>query len=146
MRRDASATISLFSFTNLCDMSHDRLPGAPSSPRVFWRCSSEVWRLHPDLWQLRRTEEPSFFFFFFFREMCTHFHLVEIMFVFRSSCLCVRQTDGEITLTPARGAFLLVLSQNTFLPHDTMCCSVITASPNARLYHVLTLTRDKKML
>lgn len=119
----------------------------PRHPRKFFRrCSSEVWRLHPDLWQLRRTEEPSFFFFFFLRETCTHFHLVEIMFVFQSSCLHVWRTDGKIALTRARGVFLLVLSQNTFLPHDTMCCSVITASPNARLYHVLTLARDKKML
>lgn len=40
----------------------------PCHPRKFFRrCSSEVWRLHPDLWQLWRTEEPSFFFFFFFQ-------------------------------------------------------------------------------
>ena len=134
-----------FSFTNLCDMSHDGLPGAPSSPQVFWRCSSEVWKLHPDLWQLRRTEEPSFFFFFSQRDVYT-LPFGRNYVCFLSSCLRVWRTDGKIMLTRARGAFLLVLSQNTFLPHDTMRCSVIIASPNARLYHVLTLARDKKML
>lgn len=80
--RDTLSPIkSLVLFMDLCDMSNQRLPGAPWA---FGRLSAEVPIFHPDFWEHRKnwwaltkwSQAPS-------SSVCTHFHLGKIMFVFQ---------------------------------------------------------------
>lgn len=137
-KQNKSTTMRLFLFIHLCEVSNQRLPGAPP-PQVLVRQHCGVERsdytqtsgrvakvMSPD------AGEPSFW-------RCAHTCIWEKLRLF----FRVWQTDGNLTLTPVRGAFLLLPSthpKHIPTPWHHMCarCSVITASPNARSDHVLT--------
>ncbi len=143
-KKKKSATISLLSFINLCDMSNRWLPRAPSlhvSAMQHWgvEITPRSLRASQNWWVLMERSQA-------FRDV--HTLPFGKNYVCFSECVPVWQTDGKITLSLGREAFLQLSSprtQNTFLLHDTthVCWSVIIGSPNTGLYHVLTLIRER---